>query len=143
MLKGLSKLEGFSDQFTKTKPYVKGMIVYSGINYAMDLFGIWSILSIPCSYIWGLISTIFSLLISYKIIAGIKDIEIVNRQNLNSDQLYSTWKLLAILLLISYALYLIPVFFIICILISLVVEIYYLYVFNKTKNMFIQQNTTI
>lgn len=136
MLRGLSELEGFSEHFRKVSLYVKGMAVYSGICYAMDLFGVSSLIGEPISFVLGLLSTAFSLFISYKIIMGVRDIEAARAQDLNSGQLYSTWKLLAAFSLITYGLYLVPALMIVCIIISFVVGIYYLYVFNKTKNLF-------
>jgi len=40
MLKGLAQIEAFSGRFKKIMPYVKVMIVYAGICYAIDSSGI-------------------------------------------------------------------------------------------------------
>ena len=133
---GLSELTGFSSYFSKIAPYVKGMTVYAGICYVMDLLGISSALGMPISFVLGLISTIMSLLISYSIVMGIKDIEVMRGQNLNSERLYSTWKLLAIFSLIVFLLYIIPVLAFICMIVGFFISVYYLYVFHETKTLF-------
>lgn len=144
MLKGLLELAEFSDRFSNISPYVKGMIVYSGIYYVMDLFGISFTLGESLNYVLGLLSTILSLYISYNIIMGIIDIETTKIQNLNSNQLYSTWKLMAVFSLITYLFVLIiPVLAVISILASLVLGIYYLYIFYQTKNLFYEQNPRV
>ena len=136
MVRGLSELAGFSSQFSKVMPYCKGMIAYSAICYAMDLFGISSMLGEPISFTLGLITTIVSLFISHGIILGVRSIETTREQNLNSEQLYSTWKLLAVFSLISYMLFFVPALAIVSIIVSLIIGVYYLFVFNKTKNLF-------
>ena len=140
MLKGLSELTEYSGQFSRVMPHTKVMIAYSAICYALDLFGISSSLGAPVSFVLGLVSTIVSLFISYGIIMGIKDIETTRVQNLNSEQLYTTWKLLATFSLIVYLLYLIPTLAIVCIIIGFIIGVYYLYIFSKTKNLFYDAN---
>lgn len=136
MIKGLSELEGFSDQFVKIAPYVKGMLVYSGICYAMDLLGVSSRVGQIISYILALISTIISFYISYVIIKGVEDIEVSTAQDLNSAQLKSVWKLYAVISIIIYVVFIIPALNVVCILAGFIIAIYYLYVFNKTKKLF-------
>ena len=136
MVRGLSELAGLSSQFSRVMPFSKGMIAYSAICYAMDLLGISSLLGVPVSFTLGLITTIVSLFISHGIILGIRDIETTRAQNLNSEQLYSTWKLLAVFSLITYMLFLVPVLAVVSIIVSFIIGIYYLFVFNKTKNLF-------
>lgn len=143
MFNGLTELIVFSDRFSKVKPYVVGMAVYSGILYILDLFGGAYMLGDFTIIVLGLISTIVSLYISYCIIAGIKDIEAVREQNLNSPQLYSTWKLLAIFTFVSQILLFVPALAIICIIISFIIGIYYLVVFNRSKNLFYELNPGI
>ena len=140
MVRGLSELAGFSSQFSKVTPYSKGMIAYSATCYAMDLFGISSMLGEVLSFALALTTTIVSLFISHGIILGIREVETTRVQNLNSDQLYSTWKLLVFFSLISYVLFLIPVLAIVSIIISFIIGVYYLFVFNKTKNLFQDNN---
>jgi len=108
----------------------------------MDLLGISFIIGMPIDFVLGLISTVVSLFISHGIIMGIRDIEIAKVQNLNAGQLYSTWKLLAIVSLAVYLLYIIPVLAVICMIAGFMIAVYYLSIFNKTKNLYYGENPT-
>lgn len=136
MRKGLTELFSWSDKFPRVVPYVTGMAVYSGICYALAIFGV------SISLILGLFSTVVSLYISYSIIMGIKDIELSKAQDLHSERLYSTWKLLALFSLVTYALLFIPGLSIIVMIAAFIIGVYYLIVFNETKNLFYQHNST-
>ena len=67
---------------------------------------------------------------------GIMDIEQARSQNLNSGQLFGTWKLLVTFSLITYLLLLIPPIAMLSIIASLIIGIYYLYVFFMTHYSF-------
>ena len=137
MYKGAIELFEFSDKFQQITPYIKGMAIYSGLCYAVDLFGILSNIDPLVVYSLGFISTVFSLLISYKIIHAIKDIEIRAGHDLNSIQLYSTWKILAVFSLVCFIPF--PTLLFVSIFISFIVGCYYLYMFSKTKNLFYEK----
>ncbi len=139
MFNGLSEIKYLSDKFLKTMPYVKVMAIYSVILYAMDLLSISHLIPQPISFILGLASTVLSFFISYSIIMGIKDIEILKMQDLNSDKLYSTWKLLVIFTSMTFLSYVFPALALIFIMISFIIVIYYLYIFNITKNLFYEK----
>lgn len=136
MIKGLTEIERFSEHFIKTKPFANGMLIFSIIIYVMDFLSISPILGTFINTVLGILSMILSLLIVYKIILGIKDIEDNMLIDLHSKQLYSTWKLLAFLSILVYILIFIPSFILLCVLMNLVVNIYFLYMFNKSKNQF-------
>ena len=84
----------------------------------------------------GIIMMIFSFYISYNIIMGIKDIEIIKEQTLNSDQLYFAWKLLVVFSVLTYVLLIFPILAIACVVISFAIGICYLVIFNKTRKLF-------
>lgn len=136
IVKGLSELKVFSSRFSKVMPATKGMVVYSAIVYAMNLFGITPMLGEFISFLLGLITTLVSLFISHGIVIGIKDIETTKSQNLNADQLYSTWILLAIISFITFPLLLLPILAIVSAIVGFIIGIYFLYAFNKTKKLF-------
>ena len=148
ILQGLEEVDELSNQFHKVKPLAKVMIVYSGINYAIDLFGIFPSIDLFDTVIadallvviFGVLSTILSLLISYSIIMGIKDVQDSKKQELNADNLYSTWKLMAVFSVLTFVLLSIPTIAIVSIIISFVIAVYYLYTFNKTKVLFCMYN---
>jgi hypothetical protein len=153
MYSGVMELSGYSNKFVKIAPIIKVMIVYTGLIYLADLLGfsayfglsVWLASDISLEFalfgiLLGLISIIASLYISYEIIQGIKDIESVKMKNLNSDQLLSTWKLLADFTFISYVLFLIIPIAAIFIILTTIVSIYYLFVFNKSKNLYYEND---
>ena len=145
ILKGLTELDGLSGHFSVAAPYTRGMIAFSSLCYAMDLFGISSLIvvGIPLIFVLGVTSSIISLVISYNIILGIKDIEIFRGQALNSRRLHSAWKLMAFFSLLPYALLFFPPLDTISTIIGFIIAIHYLYTFNTTKLLFNEQNLVL
>ena len=149
MLKGIKDVREFSDRFNRIIPLVKGMIVFSCITYMFDLLGVTT--EVDFFYLsasdrmffitLGLIPVVLSLYISYNIIFGIKDIEVIKEQSLNSNQLYKTWKLMAVFSILTFAgLLLAPVLGVVSIIINFGIMVYYLYIFNITRKLFNEQN---
>ena len=146
MLKGLSEIMELSSHFSKIMPFVKGMIVYSVIMYVMDLLGFGTVVDLqyiytPAGLIMfgvGILTILLSMFISYSIIMGIKDIEMDREKDLNSDRLYSAWKLLVVIsVLVHFSMLLsITAVVIIGILVGFLVQIYYLYAFHKSKTLY-------
>ena len=143
MLRGLRELDGFSPQFGRITLYVRGMAVYWAVCYALDLFGLSSALGVIFTFVLGLVSTLFSLYISYTIIRGIIEIEEGRLQDLSAAKLLSVWKIWAVLALLTYALLFLPGLAMAAILGSFIAGIYYLYVFNQTKNLFYRYNSDV
>jgi hypothetical protein len=156
MYSGVMELSDYSNKFVKIAPIIKVMVVCTGLIYLADLLGLSAYLQLPgvmisdigvpsgfilFGILLGLIVMIASLYISYEIIQGIKDIENVQMKDLNSDQLLSTWKLLAVLAFLSHALLIIvPGLAFICIILTMAMHIYYLFVFNKSKNLYYEND---
>lgn len=140
IIQGLTELSGYSSHFSGIISYSKGMAIYTGIIYVLNIFGFASIGGGFIGFIFAVISTVLFLFISYKIIMGIKDIESYRHQNLQSDQLLSIWRVSAILAVVAYVIYIIPFLALVLVIVSLVVNIYYLVLFNTTKNLFYSYN---
>jgi hypothetical protein len=135
VLKGLYELAEQSDWFERVRPHVMLMIVYSVIFYALDLLGV--TVSIWWLYVVLMFfSMILSLYITYCIIMGVKDIEQSRGQELNSSQLYSTWKAMAVLLGVAYVLLFLPVLALISAIGSLVAAIAFMVALYKTKQLY-------
>ncbi len=134
VFQGLTELEKMSARFIKARPFALGMAVYTGLLYALALFGIGT--NDIVSFVLGLVSTLISLYISYNIVMGVKEIEASSGRFLNAQGLYSNWTLLAILSLIVYLLLFIPILNVLCIIAGLVAGIVFLVSFNKTKNLY-------
>lgn len=139
MLNGIAELTQLSGRFISVRPYIIIMTVYSGIFYIMDLLGVSAMISELAALGLGLLSTVMSLVISYHIVMGIREIESTKIMDLHAEKLYSTWKILAVFSLIGYVLLVIPVLAIVSMVAGLIVGIYYLYIFNQTKNLYYQQ----
>ena len=138
ILRGLNELAGFSSCFVKVMPHVKVMAVYAAVIYAMSLFGVY--IDASLGLLLGFVTMLLALFISYNIVMGVKDIEADSGQSLNSGQLYSAWRLLAIFQVLTFVLLYIQTLTTLCILAVLIAQIYYLYVFNITKRLFYEQN---
>lgn len=135
MAKGLAELESESEYFEKAKGFAKGMAVFTGILYAMDLFGLSHNLLIG-AYLLGLVSTILSLYISNMVVKGIGDMEHTHGTYLNADSLYSAWKVNAGFTVAAFLLIIIPFLSIISLLVSFFAAIVFLVSLNKSKRLY-------
>ena len=135
MIKGLEEMAPESVLFIKVKPFATGMAIYSVVLYIMDLLGISMSLG-ALIYLLAIISTAISLYISYNIVMGVIDMEEKYNTALNGDTLKSTWKLCAIFNVLSFVSLLIPLVAIVSIIVTLIVSIYFLVVFSKSKNLY-------
>ncbi len=134
MLNGLAEMARESKFFIKVKPYATGMTVYSTLIYIMDFFGASVSLGL-LPYFLAFTSTIISLYISYNIVMGVLDMEEQYNTHLAGPTLKTRWQYLAIFSVSSFILQISPLA-IICIIISIIVTIYFLVAFNKSKNLF-------
>ena len=135
IIKGIDQLISESDNFSKSRSLAQGMAIYSGIIFLMDLLGITGSLG-NLAIILGIISTIVSLYITYNLIAGVKDIEKNHGTALNGNELYSLWKVMAVLQGISYITLIIPILSIPAIIANLVINIIFLLKFYGAANQY-------
>jgi len=135
MAGGLAELQSESESFAKVKGFAKGMAVYSGILYLLDLLGFSFSLNIV-SYLLGLVSTIISLYISHGVVRGVQDMELARGMELNGASLYSAWKVKAGFILAAYLLIILPPLSIICILVSFIAAIVFLVALNRSKKLY-------
>jgi len=135
MINGLKEMAEESALFMKVKPFATGMAVYTGILYLLDLLGASVSLGV-LSYLLAFTSTAISLYISYNIVMGVIAIEGKYNTPLNGASLKSIWTLLAVFNVLTYVSFLIPPAVLICIIVSIVVAICFLFAFNKSKNLY-------
>lgn len=135
MIKGLLEMAEESPLFIKVKPLATLMAAYSGVLYLIDLVGISGSLG-PLSILLGIASIAISLYISYNIVMGVKDMEEKYNTLLNGNSLKSTWAILAVFNILTFALLLIPALAIICIVVSFIAAICFLVAFNNSKNLY-------
>ena len=136
LLNGLNELSQLSNKFEQVKPYTVGMVIYTGVLYGMNLFGLSTWTVGPMTIILGIISTIVYLYISYHIVMGVKDIEIENNKELNFASLYRTWKVAAIFSLITYLLFWGPILAVVCAFVGFIATLCFIIVLNKSKNLY-------
>ena len=141
MIEGLKEITNYSNNFTKVLPYVKSMAIATALTYLMDFFGIRIYLLV--SLLLGLVLMAVCMYISYTIIMGIKDVETEFQQNLNTESLYSAWKISMILSFVTYVLIIVPGLMILCSLATLVAYVYYLVQFNKTQKLFYEHTQKV
>lgn len=95
LLNGLNGKNGLGAEnkwFLKAVPFARGMAVYTGILYVLDLFGLSYRLSGVSMAMWtAAVAVCF--LILYCIIQGIKNMEKQYGIQLNGDNLINVWKL--------------------------------------------------
>ena len=141
ILAGLTRLTGYSRRFVKIRPVVMAALVYSAIQYVLDLTGATLLFAEdPRRIILTLVSTVFSLLVSYNIIMGIKDIELTCGHDLESRHLYYAWKVWAVYSLALFVVFLLPMFTALLIIIAFIFAIYLLSKFNRTSSLFYAHN---
>ncbi|MFA9376020.1 MAG: hypothetical protein ACERKZ_04615 [Lachnotalea sp.] len=135
MVKGLVQMSEESPLFMKVKPYATGMIVYTGVLYFLDLFGVLATLEV-FSYITVNASAIISLYISYYIVRGVIDMEGKYSTHLNGETLNAAWTLMVVLEVLTFVSMLIPFISIICMIINVIVSICFLVAFNHSNNLY-------
>lgn len=133
---GLTELSAGKDRFSRMKPFVIVMAVYTALLYASDLFGVYLIMGTMIRFLLGLAAVLMSLYMSYNIVAGIKALETALEQTLNSRPLLYVWIISALLRLAAYGLYLIPELSTISIITGNVAGIAFLVLMNRTKNLY-------
>lgn len=135
LINGLVEMSKESPLFMKVKSYASGMAVFSGILYVMDLLGI-SVSLGGLSYVLAIISTVISLYISYNIVMGVIDMESKNSKNFNGDSLKSAWTIIAVFNALTYVLLLFPPMAFVCMIVTLIVTIFFLFAINTSKNLY-------
>lgn len=135
IVQGCGLLLAESQRFAKVNPVAMVLAVYSGITYAMDLFGISARLGI-----WGLLLRILfaavSLYMSYQIVAGVQDIEVRRSADLQAAYLRSVWGGVAVLEVIGLLFSWVPVLNLFCMIAAFVVYICFLVAFHRSRELY-------
>lgn len=139
IVKGLVELSDKSDKFTKIKPFVQGLSIYTLITFCLNLFGLVNVLG-GFAVILGIVYMILLIYTTYTIVLGIKDIENNLNTSLNSEKLMSNWKLMTIFNVLTFVTIFIPAISVICLIINIVFIILFLISFNTTKNLYYENN---
>lgn len=133
MLSGTKELISESEYFSKVRPVLIGMTILSLIFYVFDLFGM-GMTNSGLVLLINIIAVAGSLYSSYMITCGVVDMEKSQHLELAADKLMYKWKVKAMFLILGYLVIFIPIASLICMLVSLIFGIIYLFDFNHSKN---------
>lgn len=144
MRNGLLEMAAESPLFLKAKPFATFMAFYTGILYLTDLVGFSASLGL-LSIILGIVSIIIFLYISYHIVMGVNDMEESYNTSFSGNSLKTTWTILAVCNILSFVFVSIPtpILATICIIVSVIVAIYFLIVFNTSKNLYLDMKSRL
>ncbi len=142
IIKGLKELAHESNFFEKVLPLAKFMMVYTAALWIMNLIGIAgtdnTILTIVITVL-GLISLAISLLLSFNIIQGVKEIEFNHFTSLESGPLEKAWKIMAIAEVATFLLaVIVPPLSVVSLIVAFIFAIVFLVRFNRSKNLYEQ-----
>lgn len=138
MLFGTKELISESENFSKVRPALMGMLVFSVIIYLLNLAGIIGTSNEVLAMLINIIAVIGSLYSSYMITCGVADMETNLNIKLAADKLMYKWKIKAMFLILGYLVIFIPIASLICMLVALIFTIIYLVDFNHSKNYYVQ-----
>lgn len=132
---GLGELSEESREFAGIRPAAAGMGIYTGILFLADLFGIIVNMGI-FTWLLNLVTAAVSLYLSWRIIAGIMDLEEKYQADLGAQPLLSAWKAMAVLQILAMFLIWIPAAAIIAAILQVIMTIVFLVAFNNTKKQY-------
>ena len=135
LMQGLRTLQEESPHFGKVRPWALAMAVYSGVLYAMDLFGV--SLDMPfMAWCLGLAAVIAGLAVQYGIVAGVQDMETAHDWQLQGEKLRTLWLALAVMQVMCSLLYWVPWLSIMLAIAAFIVSICFLAAFYRTKKQY-------
>lgn len=135
MLPGLAKLGSQSAHFRKVRPLAVAMVVGSAVLYVMELTA-GTLSSKVLNFSVGFVALIISLLIGYRIVSGIRDLERRQNQNLEGEKLQNLWLYTAVIHGITYVCGWIPMVGTMGSVAALVMSVCFLAAFYRTKGLY-------
>lgn len=138
MMIGCNELKETSGCFVKVKPVLIGMTILSVIFYILDFLGLGTINSAVLLLLINGIAVFGSLYSTYMITCGVVDMEKIQHLELAADKLMYKWKVKAMFMILGYLVIFIPIASLICMLVSFIFSIIYLFDFNHSKNCYEQ-----
>lgn len=134
MLSGTKELISESEYFSKVRPALIGMTILSLIIYVFDLFSMGVTTSAGLVILINIIAVAGSLYSSYMITCGVVDMEKSQHLEFAADKLMYKWKVKAMFMILGYLVIFIPIASLICMLVSSIFGIIYLFDFYHSKN---------
>ena len=90
MIRGLEILGGESRFFEKAKPLAMGLMIYSAVLYFVDAMAV-TVYDQFVSFCLGLVAMAADILLSYWIVAAVRDMEKRQCRELEGEKLHSMW----------------------------------------------------
>lgn len=140
ILKGLKEMQGASRYFEKAEPWAMVLAVYTGVLYGMDLFAL-SVRMRLLGWCLGLLALMASLIVSYWIVCGVQEMEMIRFWDLQGQKLKSMWTYMAILDGICYVCGWIPVVGTMGAIAAFIMGICFLVAFYKSKTLYFEYNS--
>lgn len=137
ILKGIDEFKNDNQFIYKMRNFAIGMIIYTSIIYALDLFTISVKLGLLGNTL-KLVSTIVCYYILYNIIKGIREIESLHNIDIQGETLRSKWDIMVFSQIASVVFVSIPIILIVLIIISLITAIMFFVAFNTTTKLYEQ-----
>lgn len=132
---GCIRFTEYSRHFFRAKIIAAVFTAYSGIVFVLDLFGIRTNLALLSLVLDG-VCIVGSLVTSYWLICGIRQMELQRTWDLAAVSLQTMWKFLSVLQLLCFALSWIPLIGALASLAGTIVSICFLAAFHKSRRLF-------
>ena len=124
-----------SVNFKKSQAFCGGHDIFTGVIYVADFFGFSGEFG-TLTYLLSVVSTVISLYISYNIVMGVLDTEKLRGVSLDGQQLKSAWMLRVVFSIVAYVLLWFGSLAVIGIIMSFIVSVYFLLIFNNSKKLY-------
>ena len=132
MMKGLEEMAPESAFFARSKPWALGLAVNTGVLFGAALLGMSAELGI-LGWVLGLAATVASLMVSYWIVKGVRQTELVRGFDLQSARLKDLWVAMAVVNLLCYLIGWVPLVGWIGSIAGFLIGVCYLVAFYRTK----------
>lgn len=127
---GMSEVKE-SGIFASAQPLAFGAALYAAITWVMDILGSslgW------ITVLMGMISLVLQLLVTYRIVMGVKELEPIRERDLGAGSLNKAWQIMAVGSVLGYLLALFaPVSAVVAIIVAILAAVYYIYRFYQSK----------
>lgn len=133
--RGLGQIGLQSVRFAKARPWAIAMTVYTAGLYILNIAATSTSLQL-LGYFLGIAALAANLYISFQIVTGITELELAEGCDLRGERLKTVWRYMAVLNVLSYLFFWIPIAGIGSLLAAFVVEVCFLVFFYKTTTLY-------
>ena len=135
MMRNLEALSDRSVWFRKARPMALALAVYSAVLYAVDALAV-SVYGRFVSFCLGFLAMIGGLLLGYRTVSGVRDLERLLNRDLEGEKLQSFWLYMAVIQGITYVCGWIPLVGTVGVIAAAVMSICFLAAFYRTMDLY-------